>query len=120
MKSWFMIMSTLMLLASGEAYADGNELLQQCELAQKNQNNFTKAEFVQVARCLGYVEGVSMTLRTFSSQINNHTRYCIPQAPAGQFARVVVSYLKSHPENLHYDDFSLTFTALTTAFPCTP
>jgi hypothetical protein len=45
---------------------------------------------------------------------------CIPiGVSTGQGARVVIKYLRDHPEQLHEDGPILTFNALIAAFPCT-
>jgi hypothetical protein len=44
---------------------------------------------------------------------------CIPsEVNQAQLARILVKWLRDHPERLHEQDFLLTFNALHEAFPC--
>ncbi len=44
---------------------------------------------------------------------------CVPdEVTVGQITKVVVKYLKDHPEKLHLGAGLLTMTALKDAFPC--
>jgi anti-sigma regulatory factor (Ser/Thr protein kinase) len=47
-------------------------------------------------------------------------QFCVPDSgiPVIQAMRVVVKYLKEHPEQLHEDGMGLTVAALKDSFPC--
>jgi len=45
--------------------------------------------------------------------------FCAPDGViSGQAARIVIKYLRDHPEELHQPDYALTIAALHAAFPC--
>lgn len=46
--------------------------------------------------------------------------FCVPanKITGGQVARVIVKYLKDHPERLHENETFLAIQALQAAFPC--
>jgi len=57
---------------------------------------------------------------TFTKQKPTPLQFCIPDSgiPVIQAARIIVKYLKEHPEQLHEDGMGLTVAALKDSFPC--
>ena len=127
MRSLFLLL-VLCLSASSTAAAtgtgSGNDLLEQCNTAIRFSDNgklgeATASEAFRIGFCLGLVHGAVETIR--AQQIGfGHTEFgCIPDAiENGQAARIVVKYLKEHPDQLHQDDALLAISALRQAYPC--
>ncbi len=104
------------------AFADGNELLKQCgtlvafldgaaaDISKDGQVNF----------CLGFMQGITQTNLVYQKVLNDNAQFCLPARGItdGQAARIVVKYLRDHPEDLHRSEFVLSFWALKEAFPC--
>lgn len=92
------------------AYAlSGNGLLAMCEKYEASKSNIP----AEGAACVGYIQGVVDAVSVLDY------RACFPEtAPYEQHARIVVKYLKDHPQQLHLHRFELTISALRAAFPC--
>lgn len=74
---------------------------------------------VDEAVCVGFVEGVSDTLEAWRSQdpAIPGAKGCIPKGvTVGQLQKVVVKYLRQHPEELHYPGAALVITAINEAW----
>lgn len=103
---------------------DGNELLEACNLAlneeainsQKTHNDTAKANF-----CIGFVDGFLRSLGIYeaaNTYSGGQNHICLPEAPLGQYVRVVHKFLQDHPNELHTNEGTLVFRALKEAFPC--
>ena len=104
------------VLISGEALADGNELLEACEHAISN-NDYGSP--VSVGYCLGVVNGVTSTMTTMNQYMLPEERTCFPDSFKNvQGARIVVKYLESHPASLHRGGAFLAMAAFQNAYPC--
>jgi hypothetical protein len=98
--------------ANAGAYIDGNILLEQCT-TEKNNDVY----FQNHAYCLAYIEGVADSFSCNSPLFGFRWRVA-PGIIAHQLEMVVTSYLKNHPEALHYSASSLVAEALDASFPC--
>jgi Rap1a immunity proteins len=67
--------------------------------------------------CLGFLGGM-LSLSRITHNTQNLPFFCAPAVTNEQGARVLVKYLKEHPEMLHLEGDFLTFQALMEAFPC--
>jgi hypothetical protein len=107
MKNLMMILPLCMLLNSPSSIAakhrfDGNELIGRCT---------DKYDSFNSGYCRGLVIGIEYTAGSDT--------VCTPYGVTnGQLIRIVLKYLKDHPELLHRDDTSLIHEALQKAFPC--
>ncbi|MDT8281728.1 MAG: Rap1a/Tai family immunity protein [Gammaproteobacteria bacterium] len=120
------LLLTVFLLPSVSYAVDGNELLSNCSKAIKVSDGaeILSSDYFGVGTCMGTIRGIidagniintSATQRCYSKQ----DVYCVPvEVSTVQATRVVVKYLKDHPEDLHQRDTRLIVTALTEAFPC--
>jgi hypothetical protein len=126
--SLFMCLVCLTCICSHAQDSDGNQLLEQCNIAinvvdAPNQVTPKQAEGLY---CVGLVRGIVDTVVFWqASDIvaknrEPRMRPCIPESGIAtiQGVRVVVKYLKDHPEMLHNDASFLVLTALKNAFPC--
>ena len=108
-----------MLLATASLVADGNDLLEECLAAERiiDGKTVNELEGGKAMRCFGVIYGVRETMRMI-----DHPSYkmCMPERGIQnkQALRIVVSYLKKNPQNLHFYDISLIMAAYIKAFPC--
>ena len=102
---------------------DGNQLLKQCQAVINREagQHLTGDEEDDSLLCLAYIEG---TLDTQGAVQDMHPdlktfRYCIPDnVPLVQSVRIIVKFLKEHPDKLHIRASLLLLGALSDAFPC--
>jgi hypothetical protein len=122
---WFLLIS-LFLFMPGLAIGglDGNELLQKCEPIEKlydDPASMDSKEASGVVYCLGYIDSF---IETFYFQVQAKilpsVPYCMPeeQLPKKEIAKVIIDYLKNHPEELGKPAGYFIFLALREAFPC--
>ena len=65
------------------------------------------------------MQGMLHMNQFYEYQLKGAALFCQPDGTTtGQAARIVVKYLRDHPEELHKHDSVLAFTALKAAFPC--
>lgn len=66
--------------------------------------SFCEAEEVSARHvCLGYIEGASDSYQAGVSSLAGQLLWCYPEgSTVGQMERVVVKFLKEHPEKLHH------------------
>ena len=109
------------LLLAGNAFGDGNKLLTQCENALSiNEGEAAKVDSIARAGfCLGMMQGMTSMNGYYQTLLGKKALFCLPEGVTnGQAARVVVKYLKEHPEKLHEHESSLALWAFVEAFPC--
>jgi Rap1a immunity proteins len=116
----------LLCCVGTKAYCtDGNALLNICQSVEKAELSDTDAFNLQF--CYGYIQGVidsDGTWQGIMSYDKNHShdklRYCLPEDGFlfTQVARVVVKYMKDHPEDLHWAASVLVHNAFVMGFPC--
>jgi hypothetical protein len=109
---------------------DGNRLLENCgALVRHADSGFTDStNTFGSSWCLGYLSGFAegfdsmamVSAKTFADyQTMRSTYICFPDGSTiGQYARVLVKFLKDHPERLHEDESVLVLAGLGQAFPC--
>ena len=111
-------------LCASAARADGNELLNQCESAERSQNTpelLAKDNIlIKTMQCYALVQGARETMYIFNSSAPAHLKTCFPANSInnGQTARIVVQYLRNNPQSLHLPEVALIFRALRHAYPC--
>lgn len=108
---------------------DANDLLAYCgEVVNFLDSSRPSGEDVAVGWCAGYIEGTVALLRAmqilmgveFSERMTKGPAgICIPdEVRVSQVARIIVKYLREHPEELHQDKGGLTVVILRDAFAC--
>jgi len=118
------LLSPAWALADGDepSKPDGNRLLKDCGavVALLDDAKSDIAESYQVGFCVGFMQGVTQTNLVYQSMVKDKAQFCLPAGGIqnGQAARVVVKYLRDHPENLHMNQTVLAFWAFKAAFPC--
>ena len=121
MKAWIGAVALSGLAVCGQAMADGNNLLAQCQASIRfmNNNNDSTNEFGQ-GKCLGIVEAVIESAMIRNNQLPKESRVCFPEGGIsyGQGIRIVVKYLQETPSLLHMPDTVLAMVAIGQAYPC--
>ncbi len=103
---------------------DGNTLLRICSIAlnifDETGKDFDVGDAVSGGICMGFMQGITNLNLIYQSMVDHDPLFCIPEGGItnGQAARVVVKYLKNHPEQLHKDMITLTVLAFKKVFPC--
>jgi hypothetical protein len=91
---------------------DGNQLVSDCK------NSETAFGFDE-GKCIAFVIGVENGFEMAYVVQGIQKPICLPSGVTnGQAVKVVVKFMKNHPEDLHQPAVSLTLKALIEAFPC--
>jgi hypothetical protein len=104
-------------LPEGSLYESGDNFLRACEDTPK------VPESVQLT-CFGYVNGVidgaEITTEFFLEYAKKdaHAFCADPKVTYGQKYRIVLKYIKAHPEKSHQQTRLLVIQAMLDAFPC--
>lgn len=74
----------------------------------------------QEKMAFGYINGVVDTIAVLPAIDPLCQVVCLPQKGISidQAIRIVVKYLKNHPEDLHYPARTCVYLAISKAFPC--
>lgn len=106
------------------AYAsDGNDLLSDCSAVEAFMDSRDLPEGAQlsIGLCFGIIEGIKSITRLAEMEgLSTVLNVCFPEASIanGQAARVVLSYLRKNPKDLHIDRSLLVLRAYRDAYPC--
>jgi hypothetical protein len=117
----FLFLSLLSVGARAEGYKSpvyldfrtGREVLEKCAP--------TATPEIMKVHCLGYIQGISDALALATEVADGIYGYraCRPESiTAGQLRDIVISYLKSHPEELRFKSPSVVVKILGETFPC--
>jgi hypothetical protein len=122
MKLAFGFVVFLLMSLPAKAAMTGNELLTICEHADAPDSEVTTNQQWDTMHCVGYISGVTDANTAwwdFKPEVHGGPNYClVGGVNNGQVFRVVVKYLREHPERLHFPAARLINEALTRAFPC--
>ena len=101
------------------ASPDGVKLLQSCSAGIRIQDggNASKEALADGLWCVGYVMGY---LDGYAMSSATNAKACFPSKgiSAEQAVRLIVEWLKKHPENLHKSGSDEMLLAFANAFPC--
>jgi len=126
MKKIALLLTILLLPSASYAAEDGNELLSRCTKALKASDgkDVSSSDYLGIGICMGTIRGVidAGNIINSSAEPRDYTKqnlYCVPSKVSTiQATRVVVKFLKAHPEDLHQRCTSLIVLALMESFPC--
>jgi hypothetical protein len=125
MWTWVALITVFCLPLTAEEVLEesGNAFLRQCSVVEKD-HDLTSADksnqMVCAAYVSGFVEGASAAI-TFSRSKGESpsSLYCTDSdMEAGQLVRVVLKYIRSHPETADQRTFVLVTRAFQAAYPC--
>jgi hypothetical protein len=127
MKTAIIVLMLFVSLNANVSAADGNKLLANCNaaIATIDSPSATNVTF-GAGLCFGLMQGILHMSQMYQVHLVDNMRLerknilmCPPiSVTNGQAARIVVKYLRDHPEELHNFDTFLAFNALADAFPC--
>ena len=116
----------LMSFCANTHAADGNDLLSSCSALETfmDSKDLPEGEESNAGTCLGLIEGIiTIThLATVAGNAGQLISVCWPNDETiinGQAVRVVLSYLRKNPKELHIDQSVLVLLAYDDAYPCT-
>lgn len=108
-------------LGLGNAMADGNQLMSDCQSAIRLfETDGKEGNAFRAGNCIGVINGVTSLRGITNPALPQQAQTCLPTPPPPniQAARVAVKYLQENPEKLNLDDGILMLFALQRAFPC--
>jgi len=113
----------LMSFCANTYATDGNDLLSYCSAAEEfmDSGEIPAGKEVSLGICFGIIEGIkSMTILAEMEGLSNVLNVCFPETAItnGQAVRVVLSYLRKNPKDLHLDSSLLALKAYLDAYPC--
>ena len=103
---------------------DGNELISECSAVEEfmDSNEFPEGKEMSAGICLGLIEGIkSMTHIAKLAGNEGILSVCWPNDTTitnGQAVRVVLSYLRKNPKDLHIERSYLVLKAYRDTYPC--
>lgn len=112
------------LFTTNTSLADGNSLLTQCSVAIRfidtGEAGNDLNDLLGMGNCLGMMQGVTGLNIIYEVMLEKEALFCMPKTGIqnGQAARIVVKYLKNHPEKLHQKEIFLIVAAFQEAFTC--
>ena len=123
MRVLILFIALLLIAPTSFAESNGSSLLKKCNAALQFMDGEPSAEFEVVGDasfCLGLMQGIRATSQIHRIEFGEKTLFCEPETGIdnGQAARIVVKFLKEHPEMLHHNDSVLAIAALVKAYPC--
>ncbi|MEA3300983.1 MAG: Rap1a/Tai family immunity protein [Pseudomonadota bacterium] len=102
--------------------ANGHTLLAECgDVVSFVETGVSNDFSVGGSYCLGMVNGMLNLNTIYQAEPGRQPLFCVPREPVitnAEAARVVVDYLKAHPDQLNLDQASLMFFAFEKAWPC--
>jgi Ssp1 endopeptidase immunity protein Rap1a len=114
----FIIIVAVLLVTPVCSFADGSELLEECEAALDPGTGDTNVPGAMF--CLGMMQGITNTNTFYQTFFKNTALFCLPERGIRNIeaARIVVKYLRDHPAELDRNESVLALSALTDAYPC--
>jgi hypothetical protein len=104
-------------IASGSHFSNGNDLLEACIQSSEFSESDKKINEFNAGSCWGYIRATNDMYEVMAQ--NAERKICVsPQIGRKQIIRVVVKYLKEHPERLLNVASLLIYEAFQKAFPC--
>ena len=110
---------------AASAGEDGNELLTQCNLVIQfldggRTEPVEPANALDAGHCLGFVEATTNLMYFYQLTDRKSALFCTPEGGIsnGQAARILVKYLREHPQDLHQPKAVLAAAAFRDAYPC--
>lgn len=94
----------------------GNSFLRVCSAVETGPQSHTEIE--HAAACVGYATGFIEGIE-YLTVIKSPKPFCVPaKVENGQAVRVVLKYVREHPETAHLPTAQLMVKALREAYPC--
>lgn len=120
MKTTLVLLAVLFLWAPASAQATGTRLLKMCQAAEKHfdRQTITNDEAIFAGFCVGFISGVEQTDQRLAVQGKKPGGACLPNGGADQRVRVVLKWMREHPDKLEMSGVEVVVEALKAAYPC--
>jgi len=121
MKTTLVFLAVVFLWSSASAQATGTRLLRMCQAAEKHfdKQTITNDEAIFAGFCVGFISGVEEADARINGQGKAPGGVCLPAtAGAEQMVRVVLKWMREHPDKLNLSGEEVVVDALKAAFPC--
>tara|TARA_R100000687_G_scaffold25326_2_gene21474 strand:+ start:21840 stop:22214 length:375 start_codon:yes stop_codon:yes gene_type:complete len=107
---------------SGAAFADGNDLLNDCSVLEVPSEDATlNFEYgLSLGTCTGMMQGLTNLNKIYEALLGDGALFCTPEQGVtnGEAAKIVLKYLKDNPQKLGQHEVELAVQAFREAFPC--
>lgn len=121
----FLFIISILLAYPGTAISDGKKLLRQCETIVnykegKDISKLTIADTEEAMYCLGYIQGTMDMNHFYQTSIGDNAMFCLPNKEINntEAAKLVIKYMREHPESLREEESFLVQSAFSERFPC--
>ena len=123
LKNVLVFISLGFILMPDIAMADGNKLLKRCDAfvrALDGAKDLSNNELAGATYCAGLMQGITSLNLYYQLKSEINVFFCLPKEGINnaQAARIVLKYLRDHPEKLHRSESTLAIAALMEMFPC--
>jgi hypothetical protein len=123
MKTAFVFLLTLLLVAPALANNTGADIYRKCKVVskyQKSRASVTRIEILNAHYCMGMVNGMADVLRSFrKTELADVFGSCFPKAiNTADLAKAIVSYSDRNPEILKFNEGTVVMSALMQTYPC--
>lgn len=129
MKAAYLLAVATLVAFPLPARADGNEFLSKCapvvarldhSLPDPATGDMVEASY-SMGYCLGFAQGFTGAHYAYGVIAGDKVHLvCLPSKSIqnGQALRIIVAFMKAHPEKLHFEEMVLAEKAFEEAFPC--
>lgn len=114
------LIGVALLVWIGAAHADGNAVFAECHEAEKFfAGDADRKVEVATGRCTGFISGVLGTVKTYALEVPAPMRTCPPDdLPADQAVKLLMAWLRAHPEGIPSPSASVVLAAFHASYPC--
>jgi hypothetical protein len=100
----------------------GEGLLQRCTTAEQHLDGetMTREQEVEATSCIAYIGGVADTINVYPPKDKGKQLVCFPKGGfrGAQLVRVVVKWMRDHPEALNEPRLVMVLAAFHASWPC--
>jgi hypothetical protein len=123
----FSFLSFALAQAQPDITSSGNDFVASCSLIEKPSEQLTEVDFLKLGTCWGFMQGLEEGIGLSFAVVNKgegsiaDLGICFPSegtVTTEQSTRVVLKYIREHPEKAHERTATLVVLAMKNAFPC--
>lgn len=113
--------------AQPDISSSGNNFLATCSVIEKPNEQLTEADFLNLGACWGFMQGLEEGVGLSFAAVNKgkgsmaDLGVCFPSegtVTTEQSTRIVLKYIREHPEKAHERTATLVVLAMKNSFPC--
>lgn len=123
----FYCASIALAKAQPDITSSGNDFLASCSVIEKPSEKSTVVDFLKLGTCWGFMQGLEEGIGLSFAAVNKgegsiaDLGVCLPSegtVTTEQSTRIVLKYIREHPEKAHERTATLVVLAMKIAFPC--